>query len=101
MCPEDGAQERGIILSVRPRLQVDSGGFESIPVFAEKAHVPHALSILVVVGFTRLPAPAALNLRSQGGTGEEIGKSSALLSGPVILMLVPPHEQGKEGLVQP
>jgi len=88
-----------MILSVRPRLQVDSGGSRSISIFAEKAHAPHALRILVV-RFTRLPAPAAPNLRSQGGTGEGVGKSSALLSGPVILMLVPPHEQGKEGLVQ-
>jgi len=90
-----------MILSVRPRLQVDSGGSRSISIFAEKAHAPPALRILVVVRFTRLPAPAAPNLRSQGGTGEGVGKSSALLSGPVILMLVPPHEQGKEGLVQP
>lgn len=53
------------------------------------------LRILVVMGFTGSCCPA-LNLRSQGGSGEGVGKSSALLSGPVILMLVPPHEQGKE-----
>lgn len=82
------------------QFQVDLGRSWPMFIFAGKAHSPRPQDTSgggwALKSFTRLPAPAVPNLGSQEGTGEEVGKSSALFSGPVILMLVHPQEQGKE-----
>lgn len=82
------------------QFQVDLGRSWPMFIFAGKAHSPRPRDTSgggwALKSFTRLLAPAVPNLGSQEGTGEEVGKSSALFSDPVILMLVHPQEQGKE-----